>query len=254
MKPKQSFILFFSLFLSTALPAQDEPQPEKKPAQNFIKVNLTALPLKNYSLQYERVIKKSISFAISFRTMPSTTLPFKNQILDIVGNDPDVKKTIENFKLTNTAITPELRFYLSKKGFGRGFYIAPFYRYAKFKTTNLMFDYQGGTGPIRTINLSGDLVSNTGGILFGAQWALGKMIVLDWSFFGPHYGGATGLFSGTTTTSLTQSEQDDLRNELENIDIPFTRKTITVNANGASMKLEGPWAGVRAAISLGLRF
>ena len=254
MKYKQFVILLLCIVIATTSFAQEVEKVTPKLPMNFIKLNLSALPLKNYSLQYERVIKKSISFALSFRTMPSTTLPFKKQLLDIVGNDPDLKKTIENFKLTNTAITPELRFYLSRKGFGRGFYIAPFYRYAKFKTSDLMFDFQGGTGPTRTINLAGDLVSHTGGILFGSQWTIGKMIVLDWSFFGPHYGGATGLFSGTTTIPLTPSEQADLKNELDNIDIPFTKKTVTVTASGASMKLEGPWAGVRAALSLGIRF
>nr|MBP6365337.1 hypothetical protein [Bacteroidales bacterium] len=48
-------------------------QESAKPQMNFVKFNLTSLLLKNYSLQYERVLSKSISAAVSFRFMPYTT-------------------------------------------------------------------------------------------------------------------------------------------------------------------------------------
>ncbi len=41
---------------------------------------------------------------------------------------------------------------------------------------------------------------------------------------------------------------------LENIDIPLTNKTVIVTANNVAMKLDGPWAGLRAGISLGFKF
>ncbi len=222
---------------------------------NFIKVNLTAIPLKNYSIQYERTITRKFSFAIAFRTMPSTTIPFKNQIIKAVGaDDPDTKETIEKLKISNFAVTPEARFYLSKKGFGRGFYIAPFYRFATFKTNDLVFSYEDSANNKSTINLNGKLTSNTVGLLFGIQKNLGKRLCLDLWLFGPHYGSGTGNFNGISSTALTPNEQDDLRAQLENIDIPLTDKTVNVTANGASLKLDGPWGGVRAGISIGVRF
>jgi hypothetical protein len=220
---------------------------------NMVKVNLTAIPLKNYSLQYEGVLTRKISVALSFRTMPATTLPFKNEILKAVNSgDATTKKTIEDFELSNIAITPEVRFYLGK-GNGRGFYIAPFYRYARYKTNTLPFDYEGA-GTSGTINLSGTLTSNTGGLMFGSQWLIGRRVVLDWWIFGPQYGSAKGDFEGTSSKPLTQQEQDDLRQTLNDIDIPLTDKTVNVTANGASLKLSGPWAGIRSGISLGIRF
>jgi len=222
--------------------------------QNLVKLNLTAIALKNYSIQYERIVKKKISFAVSMRTMPATTLPFKNKILNIVGDDPDTRKVIETFQLSNFAITPEVRFYLSKRGYGRGFYMAPFYRYASFKTSQLEFTYSDILNVENTINLSGKLTANTAGLMFGAQWPLGKNVSLDWWIFGPHYGSGTGNFSGVASQPLTQVEQDDLRKQLEDIDIPLTNKTVNVNSSGASMKLDGPWGGLRAGISLGVRF
>jgi hypothetical protein len=154
--------------------------------------------------------------------------------------------------LSNIAITPEVRFYLGK-GNGRGFYIAPFYRYARYKTNTLPFDYEGA-GTSGTINLSGTLTSNTGGLMFGSQWLIGRRVVLDWWIFGPQYGSGKGYFEGTSSQPLTQQEQDDLRQTLNDIDIPLTDKAVNVTANGASMKLSGPWAGIRSGISLGVRF
>jgi hypothetical protein len=245
MKQKH-FLLAAVLFLCGS---QMQAQIQKK---NFVKINLTSIALKNYSLQYERVLNKKISALVAFRTMPSTTLPFKDQILKAVDDgDATTKNTIENFHLSNIAITPEIRFYLGK-GNGHGFYIAPFYRYAKYKTNALPFDYEGASTS-GTINLSGTLTSNTGGLLFGAQWFIGKHVLLDWWIFGPHYGNGKGNFEGVSSKPLTQEEQDDLRETLNDIDIPLTDKTVTVTANGASFQLSGPWAGIRGGLSIGVR-
>ncbi len=242
----------------------DEDKFLKKPSRaeildnqqiNFIKVNLTAIPLKNYSIQYERTITRKFSFAIAFRTMPSTTIPFKNQIINAVGaDDPDTKETIEKLKITNFAITPEARFYLSKKGFGRGFYVAPFYRYATFKTNDLVFSYEDDKNNKSIINLNGKLTSNTAGLLFGIQSYLGKRLCLDLWLLGPHYGSGTGNFNGISSKPLTVEEQNDLKTQLENIDIPLTNKTVTVTSNGTSLKLNGPWGGIRTGISIGVKF
>lgn len=128
------------------------PAPTKKPAaknedkhkMNIVKVNLMALALKNYSFQYERVLTKKISIAVGVRTMPTGSLPFQDIFIDQFGDDdPDVESTIRDVKIGNFALTPEVRFYLNKKGYGRGFYIAPYYRFAKFKSEELPIDYTG---------------------------------------------------------------------------------------------------------------
>jgi hypothetical protein len=259
MKTKRQIIAAI-LFFATAVSVNAQNERSRKserttPPSNFIKLNLTGIALKNYSVQYEKAIKRKLSFAIAFRTMPSSGLPFKSAILDAIGtNDPDTKNTIEQLKLSNFAVTPELRFYLSKKGFGRGFYFAPFYRYASYSTNNLLLTYQDALLFSSTINLSGKLTSNTAGLLLGSQWALGKHLCLDLWILGPHYGNAKGDFSGISSKPLTTEEQNDIRKQLEDIDIPLANKTVVVNAGGASMQLSGPWAGIRSGISLGIRF
>ena len=234
-----------------SLPANNQ---EQIPALNLIKLNLAGILLKNYSLQYERVLNKKISVALQYRMMPETSIPFKSSFLKAVGDDPDTKKIIDDFKMSNFAITPEVRFYLNKKGYGRGFYIAPFYRYASFTSNDLNVFYTDDNNTEQSVKMSGKLTSNTAGILIGIQKDLGEHVVLDISLFGPHYGSGKGDFSGTTSQPLTPDEQDDLRQQLEDIDIPLTDKTVNVNANGASLKLDGPWGGYRFAISLGVRF
>jgi hypothetical protein len=220
---------------------------------NLLKVNLTGLVVKNYSLQYERVMSKSVGLAIAFRTMPTTSVPLKGIILKFADEDPDTEQVLNKLKMSNFAITPELRWYVGKKGYGRGFYIAPFYRYAKFKSNELVFEYDN-FNITEEITLRGDQSSHTGGILFGAQWFLGKSLCLDWWILGPHYGSGNGNFTGLTDHLLTPQEQNSLRQSLEDVDLPLTNKTVTVNANGATVRLDGPWAGVRAGLSLGIRF
>jgi hypothetical protein len=90
--------------------------------------------------------------------------------------------------------------------------------------------------------------------LFGVQKFFGERIVLDIWIFGPHIGSGKGDFNGTSTRTLTPDEQDIVRQQLEDLDIPLTDKTIEVNANAASLKLDGLWGGIRGGISMGIKF
>ncbi len=255
-------ILAFFLFIATNVTAQEKdglPMESnvETPGRNMIKVNVTSLALKNFSLQYERAIARKISVGLGVRYMPEGSLPFKSIAKDYLktdGLDDDITKQIDNFRLGNFALTPEMRFYMGKEVF-RGFYIAPFARYATFNV-NFPFILKGtdtnNQPTSERIDLIGNLNTIAGGILFGAQWKLGKQIYLDWSIMGPHYGKATGIITGKK--NLTQEEQDELRSQLANLDIPFVKFESKVDANGAEVKVDGPWAGIRAGISIGFRF
>ena len=258
MKSKIILSACFLLFGATGFAQYDKQQKSseesEKHAMNLFKVNLTAFILKNYSFQYERIINRKFSFALGFRTMPKGKLPLQSTIEKIVGDDAAAKDQLANFNLGNTAITPEFRFYVGKKGYGRGFYLAPFYRNATYKGDGLKFTYENALLVKNTISMSGELKGNTFGLMLGAQWHLGKHISLDWWILGPHYGNGKGDFAGKSTQPLTTEEQNDLRQELENFEIPLTTKTVVVNASGANVKLDGPFGGVRSALSIGIRF
>ena len=164
-------------------------------------------------------------------------------------DDPDTDRQLDNFKTGNVAFTPEIRFYMGKQAM-RGFYIAPFARISSF-TAEMPFEFDVN-GTTQTMPLSGKLNTFTGGLLLGAQWKLGGKVYLDWWMLGPQYGSAKGLLDGKKT--LNAQEQQELRKELQNLDIPFAETTTTVDANGARLDIKGPWAGLRAGLCLGIRF
>jgi hypothetical protein len=249
-------LLLIALVIGVPVIGNAQIQKEYIP-KNLFKINLTSLVLNNYMGQYERVLGKRVSIAFSYRNMPESTIPFKdlilNQIKDNEGNDAE--EILNNLKIKNYALTPEIRFYFGQKGYGRGFYIAPFFRYSRFDGSNLKFNYEIESDPNEhEIVLKGDITGQTVGVLLGAQWALGKNICLDWWLIGPHFGLGKGNFYGTSSETLTEEMQNEIRNSLEDIDIPMYKKTVSVNASGASMTLDGYMAGIRAGISLGIKF
>ncbi len=245
--------LVLMLILTVAGKAQQHTSPDNN--RNIVSVNLTGLVVKNIGMQYEHILNRKSSLGLSVRFMPVTSLPFKNIARRIVAEeDPNIRETIEQVEIGNLAITPEYRLYLGK-GYGKGFYLGPFYRYAHFKTNNVIITYDSDIfGNEEEVILSGDLNSHTFGIIVGAQWSLGKNFFLNWNIAGPHIGSGVGDLDGFSTRPLSPGDQQRVRQELEKLDIPFTRKNITVRENGASMKLNGPWGGVRFGLSVGIGF
>ncbi len=266
MNPKSAITTFsFCMLLfafsnaQSSLDKEGNSSPKKETdnrKMNIIKVNLfPAAVIKNYSFQYERVITKHFSIALGARFMPNSGIPFKNRIISIADvSDPDASDAINKFKMSNFAITPELRLYLSKKGYGRGFYIAPYYRYASFRSDELPIGYTDDSNQEQTITLKGDIKTNSTGLMFGAQWFLGKVITLDWWIIGAHYGTSKGTFVGTTTMTLSAQEQADIQQAIDDFDIPVIKIVSSVNANGATVNMSGPWAGIRGGLTLGFRF
>ena len=225
--------------------------------KNLIKVNVTSLFLNNYSFQYERAVGKKISAGLGFRFMPKSGMPLKSTIEKLIDDEETVKQ-LETFKTSNFALTPEVRFYLGKSVY-RGFYVAPYARIANFKADLPSFSYTfEGTAngqtvtQTETIPLSGNLNTVTGGLMLGAQWKLSRLLYLDWWIIGAQYGTANGNIKGSKT--LSNEEQQALREELEDLDIPNIDTEVTVDASGAKVDMKGPWAGLRGGLAIGVRF
>lgn len=234
-------------------------QESSKPQMNFVKFNLTSLLLKNYSFQYERVLSKHISAAVGFRFMPYTTLPFKSSVIKMAKiDDPQIIDMINTAEFANYSITPEIRFYLGKKGYGRGFYIAPYYRYAAYEAQKFTASFevgdQGQPGSYtQKIDFAGSISSHTGGIMLGVQWALGKHFSFDWWILGAAYGASNGTFSGKPTPNIPEDKVAQIKEKLEEMNIP--NKTIEVTPSNVKIGLDGiPWAGLRSGIIIGVKF
>lgn len=246
-------ILFISCFLFSVVQAQETPSsPAEK--MNIVKTNVTAYAFRNINLSYERAITRWFSVNIGFGTMPEGKVPFINAFL----KDEDEKR-FQNLRVKATNFTIEPRFYIGH-GYGKGFYIAPYYRHSDVSsnTFDFYYDYNGPDGNTYQIPLKGQgsTRGDSGGLMVGVQFFLTRSqnLVLDFWIAGAHYGSGRGDFSMTSNYVLTSDMQAQLKKEIENLDIPFVKYTVETNANGARIKVDGPWAGFRSGLSLGYRF
>ena len=204
-------------------------------SKNLLKVNLLSLPLRNLSLGYERQIGRKVTAGLGIRIMPNGGLPLRSTISNAI-DDPETDRQLDNLKIGNIAFTPELRFYMGKEAM-RGFYLAPFARISSYSVEMpFEFDVNGVT---EVIPLNGKLKTVTGGLLIGSQWRLGGKMYLDWWILGPQYGSSNGSIDGKKT--LNAQEQQELRDGLQDIEVPFAETTTTVNASGARLDIKGPW-------------
>lgn len=253
MKTKILLVVGFITFLGMAQEAQDSIRPKK----NIIKTNLTSIPFRNYQLTYERSLAKWFSISATYGMMPEGKIPF----LDKFVTDEDLEdiSDIEDIQLKSNSVTIETRFYLGK-GYGKGFYFAPYYRYSTFELDNLTVNY-----PISIeeqpeydipLAISGKTTSNNLGLMIGAQKVFGKTQnwVFDTWILGAHYGMAKGDLAGIAPRPLTEEEQQIIQQDIIDEDIPLVEYEVNVNENGANITLDGPWAGVRAGFSIGYRF
>ena len=255
LKTIKTGTFFYLCFICFAATAQEVKEvKDERPAmakKNVIKINLPALAFKNISVQYERAMGKRTSLALNVRTIPFGKLPFQNTFKDITDN-PDVR--YDQFQVGSFGIVPEFRYYVGKRGALHGFYIGPFVSYSNYKM-DLPVTYTSGT-TTKTGVFNGKLNAVTGGLQLGAQFSLGKNMVLDWWILGPNYGSSDGTLSFTST--LTPQEQADLDQAIKDLkeDLPFDAiKSHSVNSTGAVVNVKGPWAGLRGlGFSLGIRF
>lgn len=245
----KKLILAASMLLSMGMFAQ-----EADGGMNIIKTNVTGFLFKNFQLNYERVISKRFSVSASYGMIPEGNLPFTS----LLPTDTDT--SFKEMKLGGSNMTLETRFYLGEKGYGQGFYLAPYYRFSTYKISNFResvdVDFNGVTYDTVNVDFSGKSTAHNAGLLIGAQWFLGasKNFVLDAWFLGAHFGKASGNLDGITDRTLNAMEQQQVQDQLDNLDVPVVKYKATVHANGANIKVDGPWAGVRAGLSLGYRF
>ena len=240
----KKYCFLFCLILITV---QAEAQQISDSVNNEIKLNISSLIVRNISVQYERKISAKISLALGVHLLPFGKLPQQKLVSDIVDVS-DVN--FEEAKLGSFGVVPDMRFYPGKRGVMKGFYFGPFINYSNYKM-DLPINYNDKTGIF-----NGAVNTLTAGIQLGLQTKLSKSLWLDVWILGPNYGGSSGDldFKG----QLDEVEQSALRFSIQDVKDDFPVKfidTYDVNENGATMHIEGPWAGLRGAgISLGFKF
>lgn len=224
--------------------------------RSLLKFNALGLMMKNYHFQAEAMLGKRVSLVLGYRIMPLSSLPFKNQLTELIGiTDPDVLQQVDRLRVKSTAMTPEIRIYLGKRGWGRGLYVAPFYRSAKYTAENIKVDFTDpNTNTSESLEMTASLSSRTYGLITGIQFFVTRYLCFDWWIMGPHYGSSKGFINGNYSRSLNTDETSSLQTTLDGFDFPMMDKTVRVNQNGATVDLKGNWAGIRTGFAVGLRF
>jgi hypothetical protein len=205
---------------------------------NDVKLNITSLTVKNYHIIYERNLAKKISVALGLRYMPKGDLPFQKQFKKQIKSD---KVNLDQFRLGDFAVTPEGRYYLGK-GCMRGFYISLYGRYTSFAAT-VPVQFTKNNGTTEQALFDGKISSFSGGIMFGIQYTLWKIMVLDVMLLGGHYGGCSGTFNADNINPpLTAQDQQSLQESLNTINAkPFKISGQVVSSTKAVIKASGPW-------------
>lgn len=223
--------------------------------KNIIKTNLSSLALGNYSLTYERSVFKKLSLSVTYRKMDKKTIPYQDKLKSYL-NDPEINFGL--FEIGNTAITPEARIYLGL-GKMKGFYIAPYARFANFDFT-VPVKFQStvlGITVTKDAPFVGNIQSTSGGLMIGMQYQLLKKLVIDIWLLGGHYGNSNGTLTATFDTPLNSFEIANLQSKIDGLNLtPFkTKGKVDASGKFATLSSEGPWAGIRAlGINLGIRF
>jgi len=221
--------------------------------KNYIKTNLTSVAFNNYSFQYERTFARNFSASLSYRFMPATSLPFRNQISKFFDDYQDketIKETVKVLQVDNYAITPEIRFYLKRAG--KGFYVSAYYRYADFGLENYTAVFDKEDGSKGRVDLNGNFKINSGGVMIGSQWVLARKIVLDWWIVGIHFGSVKGTIKGYSSDDLSIIEQNEVKRFIE--DFKYLDKVTVTDKNNVKVNFSGPWTGIRMGLSLGICF
>lgn len=224
--------------------------------KTILKSNVLGWATRNFGFYGEQIISKNISAVLGVNIMPQGGVPYISRFSD----DPQ----LEDIRIGTFSFTPEVRFYLSRSGYGKGFYIAPYYKYERFKASNLLIEFEDQNSVPQEINLKGNLNTHSGGAIIGIQWLAGKKkrIALDWTIIGAHYGTNKALFNGTSSHEMSAEEQASLKQEIiKNLnDIEIGGKKIAevervdVSSTSAEAKTKGPWAFIRSSFSIGYRF
>ena len=234
--------------------AQEPPAPEVSEFnKNHIKLNLFALPLRSFSLQYERGLNENMSVSLGVRLQPKGGIPFRATIENAYASDSLDRDFVNNSRISSWAITPEFRYYFGKRPLN-GFYIAPFVRIGGYGL-EWTYRYTEDNGNVRTMNFNGKSTAFSGGLLFGAQWHVGKRFLVDWWILGPSYGSyKVNLNAATDLSDLLPDDKQEIKTEIENLGVQGSRFTATVSNTGvvADGKLSLP--GLRTGLCIGFTF
>ncbi|MEM6318251.1 MAG: DUF3575 domain-containing protein [Bacteroidota bacterium] len=140
--------------------------------KNFLKVNLPNLAFGNVTLNYERMVNKQHTVSVHLGYLrPQKPFFALHNLLNL--EDDLALGTMSGF-----TATAEYRFYQNQQGAGRGFYVAPYVRYADYDlavNTVIVDNYTETNTSVSTIGVGGQV---------GMQWLVNDQISIDLGILG----------------------------------------------------------------------
>ena len=171
-------------------------------------------------------------------------------------DESDAGKYLDDIRINTIAFTPELRIYTGRHGYGRGFYLAPYYNFFSANLKELKIEEEID-GKMENAILAGNIKTHSGVLC----WAISgcsepRKYHHRLGFFGVHAGKSSGNLEGVTSRTLSNEDQQKVKDTLdENLkDIPLFKFTSEVGANTVKVTEKGPWAFLRGNLSIGFRF
>jgi len=216
--------------------------PALSDRRNLVKLNLPNLTFGNLTLNYERLLSARNSVALNLGYIrPQKPISVVN---DFVNADE-----LEPGEFSGLTATLEYRIYGKKKGAGRGFYYAPYARYASHKLgfqSDIDGNFANADTQLSTVGL---------GAQIGAQWLIKDRIVIDWGILG--LAAQWYTFKSTFTAVDEEINFDEIRAELEtdiNDSVLSNKLEFTNDENSLQAKMPFLFGGARAYLSIGYKF
>ncbi len=210
--------------------------------RNLVKLNLPNLTFGNLTLNYERLLSARNSVALNLGYIrPQAPV---SALSDFVDADE-----VEPGEFSGLTATLEYRIYGKKKGAGRGFYYAPYLRYANHKLgfqSDIEGNFANADTQLSAVGLGGQI---------GAQWLIKDRVVIDWGILG--LAAQWYTFKSTFTAVGDEIDFDEIRAELETDieDSLLTNKLeFTSDENSLQAKMPFLFGGARAYLSIGYKF
>lgn len=224
--------------------APESVTPVISDSRNIVKLNLPNLAFGNITLNYERILSARNSVALNVGYIRP------QQPLSVINDAFNADETISVPEFSGITATGEYRFYSRKKGAGRGFYFAPYARYANHKLNfNATIDdnFSNVATQLSAIGLGGQI---------GVQWLIKDRIAIDWGILG--LAAQWYTFKATYTSPLGEDLnfeeiRADLEAEIE--DSPLTNKLeFTSTESSLEAKMPFLFGGARTYLSVGYKF
>lgn len=208
--------------------------------KNIVKLNLPNLAFGNITLNYERILSPRNTAVLNVGYIRPQSLS------SFIADD-----SWSEDKFSGITATAEYRFYSKKKGAPRGFYYAPYLRYANYK-----LDYRGAIDENDT-NVAGKVSAIGLGAQIGVQWLIKDRISIDWGILGlavQRYNFSSTFTAANTDEAINFKEVlDELQQQVD--DSPLKNK-LEFETGDDFLKTKMPFlfGGARAYFTLGYSF